>query len=74
MKELDVRGLSCPQPVLKVKEALEGGNEELKVLVSEPHVVKNITKAVEPLGKKVQVVEEGLDFVLTIKKWKNRWK
>ena len=67
MKELDVRGLSCPQPVLMVKEALEGGSDQLKVLVSEPHVVNNITKAVEPLGKKVEVVEDGLDFVLTIK-------
>ena len=67
MKELDVRGLSCPQPVLMVKEAIEGGNDQLKVLVSEPHVVKNIRKAVEPLGKQVEVVEDGLDFVLTIK-------
>ncbi|MDY6851297.1 MAG: sulfurtransferase TusA family protein [Thermodesulfobacteriota bacterium] len=24
MKELDCRGLACPQPVLKTKEALEG--------------------------------------------------
>lgn len=67
MKELDVRGLSCPQPVLMVKEAIGGGNNELKVLVSEPHVVKNISKAVEPLGKKVEVLEDGLDFILTIK-------
>lgn len=67
MKELDVRGLSCPLPVLKVKEALEGGNDELRVLVSEPHVVKNITKGLEPLGKKVDLVEDGLDFILTIK-------
>lgn len=67
MKEIDVRGLSCPQPVLMVKEALEGGDNELKVLVSEAHVVKNIKKAVEPLGKKVDLVEEGLDFILTIK-------
>lgn len=67
MKEIDVRGLSCPQPVLMVKEALEGGSDELKVLVSEPHVVKNIKKAVEPLGKKVGVIEDGLDFILTIK-------
>ena len=41
MKELDVRGLSCPEPVLILQDALKENKEETyKVLASEAHVVK----------------------------------
>lgn len=67
MKELDVRGLSCPQPVMMVKEELEASKEEFKVLASEAHTVKNIIKACEPFGRKVEVVENGLEYILNVK-------
>jgi TusA-related sulfurtransferase len=40
---LDCRGLSCPQPVLKVKEELEKGSP-FSVLVDAPIAVENITR------------------------------
>ena len=53
MKELDVRGLSCPEPVLIL-------------LASEAHVVKNITHYATSQGKKVSVKEVDLDYEITV--------
>lgn len=67
MKEIDVRGLSCPEPVMQVLDEMEQNKGEFKVLVSEAHVVKNISKVLDSAGKKYDVAEDGLDFVITVK-------
>ena len=36
MKEVDARGLSCPEPIMLTAEAIKGTTEPVKVLVSEP--------------------------------------
>ena len=33
MKEIDARGLSCPEPVMLTKQALDAGETELIVMV-----------------------------------------
>lgn len=67
MKELDVRGLSCPEPVLILQDALKENKEETyKVLASEAHVVKNITHYATSKGKKVSVKEVDLDYEITV--------
>lgn len=44
-KIVDARGLACPQPVMKAKEALKGMNEGiLKVLVDNEIAVQNVMK------------------------------
>ena len=37
MKEVDARGLSCPEPIMLTAEALKNAGGPVKVLVSEPH-------------------------------------
>lgn len=67
MKELDVRGLSCPEPVLILQDALKENKEETyKVLASEAHVVKNITHYANSQGKKVSFKEVDLDYEITV--------
>ena len=67
MKGLDVRGLSCPEPVLILQDALKENKEETyKVLASEAHVVKNITHYATSQGKKVSVKEVDLDYEITV--------
>lgn len=63
MKEVDVRGLSCPEPVMLVTEALSS-KEPLKILISEAHTKKNIENLLS--SKKVEYKESnsGSDFVL----------
>ncbi len=68
MKELDVRGLSCPEPVLILQDALKNNkNESYKVLANEAHVVKNITHFAKSQGKEVSVKEVGLEYELIVK-------
>lgn len=67
MKELDVRGLSCPEPVLILQDALkENKNETYKVLANEAHVVKNITHFANSQGKKSTVKEIGLEYEIVV--------
>lgn len=51
MSVIDARGLSCPQPVLLAKQALDAQNSsEIKVLVDDQGISQNITA----LAKKYQ--------------------
>lgn len=67
MKEIDVRGLSCPEPVLMLKEALEANkNDTYKILANEAHTVKNLKNFAETHGKKVSVNELGSEYEVTV--------
>lgn len=58
-KSIDGRKLSCPQPVIKVKQALdEGGFEELEILVDNKAAVENITRFAENSGLTILSVTE----------------
>lgn len=69
MKTVDVRGFSCPEPVIQVKNALgmltEG--EQLEVLVETVTSRENIRRMVESRGYTVAVEEtdDGFRLVLT---------
>lgn len=66
MKEVDARGLSCPEPLMMAAEALKGTDEPVRVLVNEAHQRKNIEKYAKNQGRKVTVTEQGAEFVLVI--------
>ena len=62
MKEVDARGLSCPEPLMLTAEALKNANGPIKVLVSEPHQKTNIEKFAKDKGKKATSTEKGSEF------------
>lgn len=67
---VDARGLSCPQPVLLSRQAvkkLESG-DKVEVLVDTVTSRENVRRAVEGVGCKVEIKEEGDEFRLTITK------
>lgn len=67
MMELDFRGLSCPEPVVRLKQAIENNKSEtFKILVSEAHTVKNISYFVNSIGKKMHTKESELDYEIVI--------
>ncbi|MBT9164237.1 MAG: hypothetical protein DDT22_00168 [candidate division WS2 bacterium] len=41
---IDLRGLPCPQPVLRVKKALEEGNNSLEVIIDNETALNNILR------------------------------
>ncbi len=66
IKEIDVRGLSCPEPVMITSMALKKyKGQSLKVLASEAHVSTNIQKLLKSNKIDFEVSNEGSDYVLT---------
>ncbi len=66
---VDARGLSCPQPVILTRKALqESGGGEITVLVDTMAQVHNCTRAAEKLGWEASCQEQGDVFELTLRK------
>ncbi len=67
MVELDVRGLSCPEPVLNLKPLLDRGESEIKVLCSCGASSDNIRRLAKNSGYSVLSEtqnDEDLEFIL----------
>lgn len=58
MKEVDARGLSCPEPLMLTAEALKGAAGLVKILVTEPHQMMNVEKFAKDKGKKPTSVQK----------------
>lgn len=64
---IDARGLACPEPVLRVKQALSANSNTIEVLVDNNTAVQNITRYVKNSGKAISVEKTDNEFKLTIK-------
>lgn len=65
---VDARGRSCPEPVMMTKSALEENKgQTIEVTVDFVVAMDNIKRYVEKEGHKVDIKEDGEDFILTIK-------
>ena len=75
MNELDARGLSCPEPVIMIKNAVDSAKEGGKIpagatftiLVDNRTSVENITRFGEHSGFSVTCDKKGDDFSVTLK-------
>lgn len=65
---VDARGLSCPQPVILTRRALEAGALPVVVLVDTVTSRENVMRMAQKAGFRVQVEAEGQEFKLTIGK------
>ena len=69
MKSIDARGLSCPQPMLMAKKAMEtGSGENIEVLVDNEASIENISRAAKQLGWQVNVSSSGDEARLELTK------
>jgi TusA-related sulfurtransferase len=68
MKSVDARGLSCPEPVLRTRNALQGlpAGEELEVLVETVTSRENVRRMAHAQGCQVAVeaMEDGIKLVI----------
>ncbi|HPQ71256.1 MAG TPA: sulfurtransferase TusA family protein [bacterium] len=68
MKSIDVRGLSCPEPVIRTRKALQDlpANESLEVLVETVTSRENVKRTVGQLGYRVKVepIDDGFRLVI----------
>ena len=66
---VDTRGLSCPIPVVMVQQAIKkDAPATLEVLADAKVAVENITRLANTNGYQGSVMEDGLDFKLTLTK------
>jgi TusA-related sulfurtransferase len=69
VETVNARGLSCPQPVILTRKALqESGGNEVVVLVDTMTQVHNCTRAAEKLGWQATCEEKDDVFELTLRK------
>lgn len=68
-QSVDCRGLACPQPILRTKQALEEIAAGIIIVIVDNEAAKgNVTRFAESQGCKVSVEEKGGDFYLAIEK------
>lgn len=65
---IDARGLSCPQPVILTKQALQSGEASYEVIVDNGTAKENVTRFATNAGYKVAVTEQDGDYHLQLKK------
>ena len=65
---VDARGLSCPQPVILARNAIQAGKFPIEVLVETVTSRENVRRAAEKLGCAVQVEDLEDEFRLTLTK------
>lgn len=61
MEQLDCRGLACPQPVMRSRDAVAGGAQALEVLVDNEPARENLRRFFEGRGFSVAAHQEGPD-------------
>ncbi len=65
-EEIDARGLACPAPVVKTRDALKKGAKEIIIMVDNPTARDNVSRFASSQGCQVEVEEEGGGFRITI--------
>ncbi|MGO5064258.1 SirA family protein [Clostridium sporogenes] len=66
--QIDARGVSCPQPVLMTKKALENNKEGIDVIVDNMTARGNVERFMRNSGYKVTIKEKEDDFILSARK------
>jgi len=69
-RELDVKGLNCPLPILRAKKALGElqSGQVLKVIATDPGSVKDFQAFCRQTGNELLSHTEGTEFVFFMKK------
>lgn len=66
MKILDARGLSCPEPVVMIRNAMASGEDAYEITVDNRTSRENVTRYAEHQGYRVAVTESDGEYTLTI--------
>ncbi len=72
-KVVDCRGLSCPQPVIETKQALEK-TDKVTIIVDNPAARDNVARFGKSHGGRVTIDEKRDGIYITIAKGKHRTK
>ena len=65
MKEVDARGLSCPEPVIMAKKALKESPDGIDIHVDNVASKENVSRYLEAMGCKVSVKEGDGEWLIS---------
>jgi TusA-related sulfurtransferase len=65
---IDVRGLSCPQPVLLVQSKIDAQETDITVTADEAVARDNVKRIAENHGYQVTIHEDGNTITLQLRK------
>ena len=68
MKKIDTCGMSCPQPVLMTKKALEESPKGLDIIVDNNTAKGNVERFLKNSGYKVIITENEDNYILEARK------
>ncbi len=68
MNKIDTCGMSCPQPVLMTKKALEQNTNGADIIVDNNTAKENVKRFLKHSGYSISVKEEGDTFVIEARK------
>lgn len=63
--QIDARGMSCPQPVLMTKKALENNKNGIDVMVDNMTARGNVERFMKKSGYEVTIEKKEDDFILS---------
>ena len=69
MKKIDVCGLNCPEPVIRVKSVMDAGEKDIEVLCDQAVAKENISRLCKKMKYKIVVFSEGDNYILKISKY-----
>ena len=68
MTTIDERGLSCPEPVIMISQAMKSGENAYEIKVDNRVSRENVTRYAEHQGYSVSVAESDGEYTLKITK------
>ena len=68
MTTIDARGLSCPEPVILISQAMKSGENAYEIIVDNRVSRENVARFAEQQGYAVSVSEADGEFTLSIRK------
>ena len=68
MTTIDARGLSCPEPVILISQAMKSGENAYEIKGDNRVSRENVTRYAEHQGYTVSVTEADGEFTLSIRK------
>ncbi len=68
MKTIDTCGMSCPQPVLMTKKALDEEKDGIDIIVDNNTAKENVQRFMKNAGYSVEIEEKDGTFVLKARK------
>lgn len=68
MKELDARGLSCPEPVVMIRKAMASKESAYEMVVDNVTAKENVTRYAQHQGYQVSVREQDGEYHLSMTK------